>query len=568
MRVRIVGWWRDATRPWVSSLGETRAGVESVPRHVRNDPISAPAAEAPARARFSPSYSYTTVGAEAPAADLDSPVKLRLGLQRHAAANLRRHVLRAIRRFTVLVVADLGSFYVMRELVRAVRDDGMLGQAIATPLQSTIARGILNGWQYAVALFVALLVTGNYGRGDQRRDARRLFFACALATALPLWMTIWTRGLEPVIVQYAITTVLVWAGLVAERNVVDQIVARLRPQYRNAAATLFVGPADQCRAAIESDAFALGGECHPVGFVDVHAPPAADAVGGIADFRALLHRSAAEVVVICGYLPDLRFREVVDASLEAQSQVLSIPRSNVIAGVQPTLMWRRGAPLIELTAPSLTGWQLVIKRCVDLVGALIGVVVAGPVMLLVALAVKIESRGPVFFRQERIGTGGRRFKVWKFRTMRDGAPDVAHRELISKLLRGEEDAAAHVATRSGPIYKLVNDERVTRLGQFLRRTSLDELPQLFNVLRGEMSLVGPRPPIGYECEAYDHWQFDRLRVRPGITGLWQVSGRNRLTYRQMCELDVEYVRRWSLWLDLRILLKTIPVVLSNSGRAA
>jgi len=219
MRVRIVGWWRDATRPWVSSLGESRAGVESVPLHMRNDTISAPAVEAPARARFTPSYTVV----EPATVDLDAPVRLRLGLQRHAAANLRHHVLRSVRRFIVLLLADLGSFYVMRELVRAVRDDGMLSQAIATPLQSTIARGILNGWQYAVALFVALLVTGNYGRGDQRQDARRLFFACALATALPLWMTIWTRGVEPVIVQYAITTVLVWAGLVAERNVIDQI---------------------------------------------------------------------------------------------------------------------------------------------------------------------------------------------------------------------------------------------------------------------------------------------------------------------------------------------------------
>src|SRR5437899_7992629 len=234
MRVRIVDWWRDATGPQVSSLGESRAGVESVPLRMRNDTISAPAAEAPARARFTPSYTVV----EPATVDLDAPVRLRLGLQRHAAANLRHHVLRSVRRFIVLLLADLGSFYVMRELVRAVRDDGILGPAIATPLQSTIARGILNGWQYAVALFVALLVTGNYGRGDQRRDARRLFFACALATALPLWMTIWTRGAGPVIVQYAFATLLVWVGLVAERTAIDRIVGRFPPMYRNPAPTL------------------------------------------------------------------------------------------------------------------------------------------------------------------------------------------------------------------------------------------------------------------------------------------------------------------------------------------
>jgi lipopolysaccharide/colanic/teichoic acid biosynthesis glycosyltransferase len=144
--------------------------------------------------------------------------------------------------------------------------------------------------------------------------------------------------------------------------------------------------------------------------------------------------------------------------------------------------------------------------------------------------------------------------------MRHGASDTAHRELIRRLQADEAP--------DGPVYKLVNDDRVTRVGRWLRRTSLDELPQLFNVLRGEMSLVGPRPPVPYEFEGYDHWQFDRLQVKPGMTGLWQVSGRSRVSFRQMCELDVEYVRRWSLWLDLQILLKTLPVVLFNSGRAA
>jgi len=209
-----------------------------------------------------------------------------------------------------------------------------------------------------------------------------------------------------------------------------------------------------------------------------------------------------------------------------------------------------------------------LKWGVDVLGASLGLVLTAPLMLLVAIAVKLDSPGPVLFRQERIGTGGRRFRVWKFRTMRHGVSDAAHRELIGRMLNGKESEAAHRANGGKPVYKLVNDERVTAFGRFLRRTSLDELPQLFNVLRGEMSLVGPRPPLPYEFQAYDHWQFDRLRVKPGITGLWQVSGRNRLTYRQMCELDVEYVRRWSLWLDFLILVKTIPVVVFNSGKAA
>src|SRR5204863_9356221 len=174
--------------------------------------------------------------------------------------------------------------------------------------------GILNGRQYAAALVVAWFVTSTYGRGDQRRDAKRLFIACALATALPLWMTIWTRGLQPVLLQYAVTTGLVWAALAVERRVIDRIVARFFPKYRDAAPTLFVGPADVCRDAIASPAFNDGGECRPAGFVDTHFPPASDARGHAEHFRALLHRTGAEAVVVAGYLPDHRLREGVGAS--------------------------------------------------------------------------------------------------------------------------------------------------------------------------------------------------------------------------------------------------------------
>jgi exopolysaccharide biosynthesis polyprenyl glycosylphosphotransferase len=236
--------------------------------------------------------------------------------------------------------------------------------------------------------------------------------------------------------------------------------------------------------------------------------------------------------------------------------------------VEPKLVWRRDQPLVELTTPTLRAGQLFVKRIVDVVGSGLGLVVAAPVMVLCALLVKLDSRGPVFFRQDRIGAGGRRFRVWKFRTMREGVSSEVHRRLVLGMQAGDETTTSQRNGEGEQVFKLVGDERVTRIGQFLRRSSLDELPQFFNVFLGDMSLVGPRPPLDYEFEAYDHWQFDRLRVKPGITGLWQVSGRSLLSYRRMCELDVEYVRKWTLWLDLMILLKTIPVVLFNSGRAA
>src|SRR5437016_1175058 len=366
--------------------------METVPLDVMTERSSGGASGATAHLHFKPVYGPVEF---APSLHLEAPLRVRLGLQRRAVTNLHNHVLRAVRRFAVLLVADLAAFYVIREVVRAVRDYAWFGDSLATHLEGVLPHGILNGWQYAVALFVALFLTGNYGRGDQRRDSQRLLIACALATALPLWMTIWTRGLEPVMIQYFLTTLLMWAGLAAERRAIDRIVARFFPMYRNAAPTLFVGPAEACREAMQSPGFALGGECRPVGFVDVHLPPAPDALGHAVDFRSLLQRTGAEVVVVAGYLPDNRFRQVVDASLEAESQLLSVPRSIAIAGVQPSLVWRRGQPLIELTAPTLKGRQVFVKRLIDMLVAGVGLVVVAHVLAVGAAVVQLGSRGTV-----------------------------------------------------------------------------------------------------------------------------------------------------------------------------
>ena len=197
-------------------------------------------------------------------------------------------------------------------------------------------------------------------------------------------------------------------------------------------------------------------------------------------------------------------------------------------------------------------WALFLKRCMDLCLAILLLLVLSPVLTLVALIIRLDSAGPAFYRQTRIGTRRRPFSMWKFRTMARDAPEGPHRDFVLALMRGSEP------TR--PAAKLVDDPRITRVGRWLRRTSFDELPQLFNVVRGEMSLIGPRPPVLYEYEAYQPWQLERFEMPQGMTGLWQVSGRNRLTYRRMHELDIEYVRRWSLWLDVRILVATLRAV--------
>jgi lipopolysaccharide/colanic/teichoic acid biosynthesis glycosyltransferase len=200
-------------------------------------------------------------------------------------------------------------------------------------------------------------------------------------------------------------------------------------------------------------------------------------------------------------------------------------------------------------------------RALDVIGAVILLVVLLPVMLVIAAAIRLDSSGPVLFSQRRMGRGLKPFTVHKFRTMHHGVSHDVHRAFVQKLISG--DTPTQVDGK--PRFKLASDPRVTKVGRILRRSSLDELPQLWDVLRGSMSLVGPRPPISYEVDQYPaHW-FARFAVKPGVTGLWQVSGRSELALEEMISLDVQYVQRRSFWLNVWILLRTIPAVLSLRG---
>jgi len=201
------------------------------------------------------------------------------------------------------------------------------------------------------------------------------------------------------------------------------------------------------------------------------------------------------------------------------------------------------------------------KRVFDLGVGGICLVLLSPVLLAIAAMVRLTTPGPALFRQVRLGRGRRPFVVYKFRTMYDGSPSDIHQEYVRKLLTDDQPPVGG----PGGLYKLEDDARITPIGRLLRRTSLDELPQLFNVIRGEMSLVGPRPALAWEAELMAPAHAHRFLALPGLTGLWQVSGRSRLTMRQALDLDVEYVRRQSLLFDLGILLKTIPVVFSTHG---
>jgi lipopolysaccharide/colanic/teichoic acid biosynthesis glycosyltransferase len=206
-----------------------------------------------------------------------------------------------------------------------------------------------------------------------------------------------------------------------------------------------------------------------------------------------------------------------------------------------------------------------LKRAIDILVSATGLVFAAPVFLAIAAAIKAGSKGPIFYRQARIGQNGAPFMLLKFRSMYMNNDPSVHREYVKRLIAGTAERQPSNGNGGG-VFKLTSDPRITRVGAFLRKSSLDELPQLINVLRGEMSLVGPRPPLTYEVENYDLWHRRRLNeAKPGITGLWQVSGRNRVTFDEMVRLDLRYARSWSPWMDIKILLRTPMAVFDGQG---
>lgn len=208
---------------------------------------------------------------------------------------------------------------------------------------------------------------------------------------------------------------------------------------------------------------------------------------------------------------------------------------------------------------------MIVKRVIDIVGSSLLLLLLSPVLAVIAVVIKLTSKGPVVFEQDRLGQFGKQFKCLKFRTMYANNDPKIHQEFIQKFISGKDEKNKKKDAEPA-VYKITNDPRITPIGRFLRKTSLDEFPQFWNVLRGEMSLVGPRPPVPYEFEVYDHWHRRRvLEVRPGVTGLWQVSGRSRTCFDDMVRLDLRYAKSWSLWLDVKILLATPFAVFTGDG---
>lgn len=343
-----------------------------------------------------------------------------------------------------------------------------------------------------------------------------------------------------------------------EREIARRIFLRLRSGGQMTRSVIIAGANPEGRdiaAMLQAEPW-LGYEV--VGFVDDNAParqpvPGVPLLGGVAELPGILHEYPHASVIVAASAVESAVtnrlaRDLLDQGVHVELSSTLRDISSQRLTVRPLGRF----PIVYVEPVTRGGWRAWAKRTFDIIGAGAGLVLTAPILLVVAIAVKLDSKGPVLFRQIRVGRDSEPFPVLKIRTM------VIDAEARLADLRELNEA-------DGPLFKMANDPRITRVGRFLRVTSLDELPQLWNVLRGDMSLVGPRPALPHETEEWDALLTQRLRVKPGITGMWQVSGRSDTTFEDYTRLDLYYVDNWSLATDLAILAKTIPVVVFRKG---
>lgn len=511
----------------------------------------------PSSPRFQPPPSERELLANPPAELADGrprTVSDRLALTWHARQMMRRHVVRAALRVLVLVAGDLAVLLVLRFVLRGIRDVGWFGSAAAAVANQMVPQGALPLVQLLPAVVLGLAVLDNYGSSDRRRDAGRLAAGAAFGLVLPFWGYLWSHPSFLAVPGFVLLAAAISISLLWERQLIDGAVRRFWPNGPGAARALLVGRSEETVRALEHPAISDAREFAVSGMFDPERSRLSG-VAGVRDLCQTIKRCRADTLVLAGILDDEAFSVVIDAAGAAGCQILALTRSFSLAGVEPQVVWRRGAPLVALNRPSLRGRQLLLKRTLDLFCAGTGLVLLAPIFLLVAAAVRLTSPGgPIFFRQTRVGLGGRSFTITKFRSM------------VTDAEAQRDDLTARSLYQDPRLFKMKNDPRVTPVGNFLRRTSLDELPQLWNVFRGDMSLVGPRPPLPSEVDLYEEHHYTRFDVKPGMTGPWQVNGRNKITdFEEVIGLETSYIREWSIWKDLGILLRTVPAVFRMDG---
>ncbi len=408
-------------------------------------------------------------------------------------------------------------------------------------------------WLFLVVLplYPFLLdINGYYTRPLHHRRGQTLWILtksaaiCSLGITATMYFLRLSAVSRGVVVLFAILSVL---GLYLKDIIIEYFLRQQARRGVNTRSVVLVGSPEK------NAEFARMLELNPEWRLHIVAMlnPSAET---LAELPQLLHREPVACVIF--NVTQTSFSEIEKAILACEVEGVEtwlVADFVKTAIARPTIDDFHGKPILVFrTTPELS-WRLLTKRVIDIVGAGVGLLVLGPLMILpVAIAIKLTSPGPVFFRQRRSGLHGRQFTMYKFRSM------VTNAEMLRTELEVFNEA-------TGPVFKMKSDPRVTRIGYWLRRTSIDELPQLWNVFKGEMSLVGPRPPIPSEVEKYDPWHRRRLSMKPGLTCLWQISGRSNIGFDQWMKLDLEYIDNWSLWLDLKILARTIPTVFGGSG---
>ncbi len=414
-----------------------------------------------------------------------------------------------------------------------------------------------------VLLLGAYALEGLYGEQRGRRiwdDLYGILNGTTTGLGVTIIVVFFWRPLFYSRLIFIYTAVLVVLFLSLERMVLRALMAYLRRRGIGVSRVVIVGAGEMGRMVMRNVVANPGLGYHIVGFVDDNPQKGSTdigrfrALGSIDRLPEVLRTEAVDEVIIT--LPWQYYRRIMRVMSECE-------RLGVRARVVPDLFQLRlgrvevdslhGIPLLSLKEVAFPRHQWLVKRAMDVVLASLALVLLAPLMALIALAIKVDSpNGPVLFRQVRVGKNGRHFYLYKFRSM------IPEAETLKPRLADLNEA-------DGPLFKIRNDPRLTRVGRVLRRFSLDELPQFFNVLRGDMSLVGPRPALPEEVAQYEPWHMKRLTVLPGITGLWQVSGRSDLSFDEMMLLDIYYVENWSLLLDMRILLLTVPKVILGEG---
>jgi lipopolysaccharide/colanic/teichoic acid biosynthesis glycosyltransferase len=460
---------------------------------------------------------------------------------------------RRVARIGLLLSSDLLLLAIFSLLIQAMRIGPWFPPSFGEALDQVLPHSTVLGPKFALAVIFSLAMLGAYTAVDRRHAFTRRTMAAALAVTLPSWGGLW-EGVTPLLVDsYIVITALLAICLIAAHRLFEWARRVLVPRRLSSTRVLMVaGEEDMWRArrhpaVSDPKVFSIRDVFDPAHLSDSDA---------LEMFCHALRRCDADTIVLCcGALSDRAFRVVVDAADSMGCGLVSLTRTPRGAGSQPRLIWPHGSPLMVLASPATRTLELLVKRVFDIAAAVVGLTLTAPLLLLLALAVKLESTGPVLFRQRRVGAWGRPFRCLKFRTMRGDAEQV---------LRNDPVLHARYVKNN---YKLPDgeDPRITRVGRFLRKSSLDELPQFWNVLRGDMALIGPRPVVPDELNEYGVQRRVLLSVKPGMSGAWAVTGRSRIAYPERAKIELRYVQRWWLWEDVSILWRTLPAILTRRG---